>query len=41
MLSLRITICRAHVEQITTRAIREGKNLNAVVAESLEAEPAG
>ena len=40
-LTLRITICRANVEQLTTRAIREGKKLNAVVAESLEAELVG
>ena len=38
-LTLRITISRAQAEQLTARAIREGKNLNALIAEIIEAAP--
>ena len=38
-LTLRITLSRAQAERLTARAISEGKNLNALVAEILEATP--
>ena len=36
-MTLRITLSRAQAERLTARAINEGKNLNALVAEILEA----
>jgi hypothetical protein len=38
-LTLRVTLSRAQAERLTARAIGEGKNLNALVAEILEAAP--
>jgi len=40
-LTLPFTISRARAERLTACAIREGKNLNALDAEILEAEQAG
>jgi len=34
--SLTLTLSRAQAERLTARAIREGKNLDALVAEILE-----
>jgi predicted HicB family RNase H-like nuclease len=39
-LTLRVTLTRAQGERLAARAIREGKNLNALVSEILEAVPA-
>ena len=39
-LTLRIVLSRTQAERLTARAIREGKNLNALVREILEAAPA-
>jgi hypothetical protein len=38
-LTLRVTLSRPQAERLTARAIGEGKNLNALVAEILEAAP--
>lgn len=38
-LTLRITLSRGQGERLAARAIREGKNLDALVAEILEAAP--
>jgi len=38
-LTLRVTLSRAQGERLTARSISEGKNLNAPVAEILEATP--
>jgi hypothetical protein len=38
-LTLSVTLSRAQAERLTARAIAEGKNLNALVAEILEATP--
>lgn len=38
-LTLRITLSRARAERLTARAIGEGKNLDALVSEILEAAP--
>lgn len=38
-LTLRITLSRTQGERLAARAIREGKNLDALVAEILEAAP--
>lgn len=38
-LTLRVTLRRAQAERLTARAIAEGKNLDALVAELLEAAP--
>jgi hypothetical protein len=38
-LTLRVTLSRAQAERLTARAISEGKNLDALVAEILEAAP--
>ena len=40
-LTLRLILSRAQAEQLTARAIRKGKNLNALVAEILEVDPTG
>jgi hypothetical protein len=40
-LTLRITLSRGQGERLAARAIREGKNLDALVAEILEATPTG
>ena len=40
-LTLRITRSRGQGEWLAARAIREGKNLDALVAEILEATPTG
>jgi hypothetical protein len=37
-LSLTLYLTRAQAERLTARAIREGKNLTALIAEILEAE---
>jgi hypothetical protein len=39
-LTLRIALSRRQAERLTARAIREGKNLNALIGEILEAAPA-
>jgi hypothetical protein len=36
-LTLTVALDRAHAERLTARAIREGKNLEALVADILEA----
>ena len=38
-LTLGVTLTRAQAERLTARAIAEGKNLDALVAEILEAAP--
>ena len=38
-LTLRVTLNRIQAERLTARAISEGKNLDALVAEILEAAP--
>ncbi len=38
-LTLTVSLSRAQAERLTARAIREGKNLHALVAEILEATP--
>jgi hypothetical protein len=38
-LTLRIGLSRAQAERLTARAIREGKNLSALIAEIVEAAP--
>ena len=38
-LTLRITLSRAQAERLTARAIGEGKNLDALISEILEAAP--
>jgi hypothetical protein len=38
-LTLRVTLSRAQAERLTARAISEGKNLDALVTEILEAAP--
>jgi hypothetical protein len=38
-LTLRVTLNRTQAERLTARAINEGKNLDALVAEILEATP--
>jgi len=40
-LTLTVTLSQEQAERLTARAIREGKNLEALVAEILEAAPAG
>ena len=40
-LPLTIALSRAQAESLTARAIREGKNLDALVAEILEGTPGG
>jgi hypothetical protein len=39
-LTLRVALSRTQAERLTARAIREGKNLNALIGEILEAAPA-
>jgi hypothetical protein len=39
-LTLRITLSPRQAERLTARAIREGKNLNVLIGEILEAAPA-
>jgi hypothetical protein len=38
-LTLRVTLTRAQADRLTVRAIAEGKNLDALVAEIVEAAP--
>jgi len=38
-LTLRVALSRRQAERLTARAIREGKNLNALIGEILEAVP--
>jgi hypothetical protein len=40
-LPLTISLSRAQAERLTARAIREGKNLDALVADILECAPTG
>jgi hypothetical protein len=40
-LTLSLSLTRAQAERLTARAIREGKNLEALVAEILEAASTG
>jgi hypothetical protein len=40
-LPLTVSLSRAQAERLTARAIREGKNLDALVAEILEATSTG
>jgi hypothetical protein len=40
-LTLGITLSRAQADRLTARAIAEGKNLDALVSEILEAAPTG